>query len=191
LGRALDGKLVTHQNRSLPFPVLANSSYQDSIEYLKTSRDGMTKVSSSLSSLDRFSIASRMIEEYKRGENSNLIDYSFEILEKVAQPNTQWKVVYDLKNTVIHFQTKDNQRAAVVRLDKFSFDCSKPVLVMNINESGNGEFVPYNGKINLELIQSAYKKTDFLSDTPLQQLIQTAEHPEKFVCEEQVITGSK
>jgi penicillin V acylase-like amidase (Ntn superfamily) len=182
----LDGQLVTHQKSALPFPVLANSSYQDSLNYLKTNQSV-----SGPSSLDRFATASSMIGEYKRSKNSNPIDYAFEVLGKVAQPNTQWKVVYDLKNAAIHIQTKENQKTKIVRFDKFSFDCSNPVLVMDINKEGRNEFIPYSKKINLELIQSAYRKTDFLSDTPLQQLTQTAEHPEKFVCEEQVVKGSK
>jgi penicillin V acylase-like amidase (Ntn superfamily) len=182
----LDGKLVTHQKSSLPFPVLANSSYQESLNYFKTNQSG-----NSSSSLDRFVTASRMIEEYKTGKSTNPIEYALEVLQKVAQPNTQWMVVYDLKNAVIHFQTRENRRTKVVRLDKFSFGCSNPVLVMDINEEGNNGFIPYNRKINLELIQSAYRKTDFLSDTALQQLTETAEHPEKFVCEEHEVTGSK
>ena len=174
----LDGKLVTHQKSSLPFPVLANSSYQDSLNYFKTKQSV-----SAPSSLDRFATASRMIEEFK-SKNSNPIDYAFEVLNKVAQANTQWRVVYDLKNAAIHFQTRKNKNTRIVPFEKFSFDCANPVLAMDINEAGSSEFIPYSRKINLELIQSAYRKTDFLSATPVQQLTETAEHPEKFVCEE-------
>lgn len=77
----------------------------------------------------------------------------------------------------------------MVQLDRFSFDCSDPVLVMNINESGNGEFVPYSEKINLDLIQSAYGKTYFLSSTPLHELQRTAKHPEELVCESRLLTN--
>jgi hypothetical protein len=131
-----------------------------------------------------------MVQEFKN-KNANPIEYAFEVLNNVTQANTQWRVVYDLKNAVIHFQTRERERIRIVRLQEFSFDCSKPELVMDINEAGNSEFIPYSRKINLELIQSAYRKTNFLSATPLQQLTETAEHPEKFVCEEQVVTGLK
>ena len=174
----LDGKLEIHEGDSLPVPALANSSYRDSLEYLK----GKDMQSDSFSSLKRFAIASRMIDQFEQEPVQDPVAYAFKILEEVGQPSTQWTIVYDLKNSVIHFRTKQNSELKTIQFKNVSFDCGTQVMIADMNRE-HFQFSPYSRSSNFALIQSSYKKTDFLAGTPLNILQNTAEHPETFRCE--------
>ena len=94
----IDGKLACHHGDDLPYPVLANCTYETSMKY-KSHLDNKTEESFAewtLNSSGRFSKAASMIENYK--EDVDIIDYAFDIMDNVAQgPATQWSIAYDIK----------------------------------------------------------------------------------------------
>ncbi len=54
-----------------------------------------------------------MIQQYKQAKTTTpLVDYSFYILDKVAQGSfTKWSIVYDITNKKIYFRTSDSSAA--------------------------------------------------------------------------------
>ncbi len=96
----LDGKMLSHIKNSLPIPVLANSTYNSSLECYKT--DGNTD---SNPSLYNFSTAAHKIQENKKSSNDSIVNDAFEILKSVSQGvGTKWSIVYDVTNMRIYFK---------------------------------------------------------------------------------------
>ncbi|MEA1897655.1 MAG: linear amide C-N hydrolase, partial [Bacteroidota bacterium] len=92
----IDGKMIVHRDSNLPYPVLANCSYEHSLNY-KVSIDKKENKQFNdwtLNSSGRFAKAVSLIEKYT--DDKSIVDYSFEILYSVAKKNgTQWTNVYD------------------------------------------------------------------------------------------------
>src|SRR5687768_13032744 len=105
----LDGKMTVHKGTDLPFPVLTNDVYSSSIEQTKTATSSTNgnDISFSNNSIDRFAKACNMVKAFQQETISTpVIDYSFSILDKVAQgSHTRWSIVYDITNKKIYFKT--------------------------------------------------------------------------------------
>lgn len=131
----LNGKMEVHTGQSMPQQVLTNDTYSQS---LASYSSGLTKDNNSL---ERFSTVCNMIQEYKtKPGNVSLVDYSFRILDKVAQGDyTKWSIVYDISNRSIFFKTQKFQQLRSVNFSQFDLACnSKPqILDMNRPEKGN------------------------------------------------------
>ena len=183
----LDGKLVAHTGATLPVPVLANSTYESSLQHFKqgTSREN----GPAYSSLDRFATAATMIKNFREKRVKNPTGYAFEILRNVSQPNTQWSIVYDLRNRTIHFFTKQNREIKRVRFEELNFECGQPVVVADLNQPYpdpdiSRTFVRYTSDINVNLIRTSYEQTDFLAGTAAEAIQKTATHPDSFICQQ-------
>jgi len=74
----LNGKMVVHKGGHLPYPVLANSTYEASAKAYKNKE-------SKDNSLNRFANACTMVQQYQQTTiKKPLVDYSFDILNKVS-----------------------------------------------------------------------------------------------------------
>ncbi|MFC2165717.1 linear amide C-N hydrolase [Acidobacteriota bacterium] len=188
----LDGKTVYHSAEDLPVEVLANSTYAESLRYLKKHKGfgGTDEIPSSISSLDRFVRAANMVQQYSGSQADNSVDYAFEILASVSQKKgTKWSIVYDVKNLAIHFKTSRTPLIKTVNLKDFDFSCDWPskVIDIDINKAGNvsSYFVEYSTEINRKLIGESFKNTQFLKNIPEEVLDQIAAFPEKIHCKSQ------
>lgn len=130
----LGGRMIVHRSDKLPYPVRANSTYDEALHTFKSKKPNG-------SSVDRFSNACAMIQQYKRAKTSKpLVDYSFDILSRVAQGNfTKWSIVYDLSNKKIYFKTTEHQQVKTVTLNQFRFECSAPPKWYDLNQDDKGE----------------------------------------------------
>lgn len=137
----LEGKMVVHNGKELPFPVLTNSTYTSSAgaanNYLKTKDEKLPENNS----LERFVTACNMIQQVNANNvNTSLTDYAFSILNKVSQGDyTKWSIVYDITNKEIQFKTQSNTTIKTVRFSGFDFSCGSPAKMYNMNQDDKGD----------------------------------------------------
>jgi choloylglycine hydrolase len=186
----LDGKMVAHTGETMPFKVLTNSTYAQSVAFLKQHQGfgGPTPLGTTTSSLDRFARAANMLEHYDPTAAGEAVEYAFDILTNVAQGDrTKWSIAYDIAKRRVYFHTFVNSQIRYFDLTAFDFSCDTPVKVLDINADGSGDitnnFVDYARQLNRNLIGTAYRETDFLADVPDEVLDQIADYPESIICQ--------
>lgn len=159
----LDGKLVVHRGDSLPVPALANDAYAWSVK----------------NDSARFA---RTANGLKR---ATTVDAAFALLDEVAQPHTQWSIVYDLRNRAVHWRTKDNREKRSLRFDGLAFGCAAPTRVLDVHEGGGDVanlFRDYSTAANLALLRASVRGTSFLRNTPDAEIEKDAKFPERSRC---------
>ncbi len=152
----LDGKMVVHKAN-----VLANDPYTESVASMKHG------------ALDRFARATNGLGSATRPTEA------FALLDKVAQPHTQWSIVYDTRNLSIYWRTARNRTQRGSSLKQFDFSCSAPVQVADID---GGSFRDYTTEQNAALVRRSVRGTSFLKDTPDDEIEKSARWPERSTC---------
>jgi choloylglycine hydrolase len=187
----LDGQMVYHTAETLPVKALTNSTYKESLDHLKNHKGfgGEREIGFSGNSLDRFARAANMLAQYNHSKDRAIIDYAFSILDSVDNPEwTQWSIVYDVTNMIVHFKTKDSPWLKKFSFENFDFGCKSPskIIDMHTDETGDlsGHFIAYSTEINRKLIGQSFKGTEFLKDTPDAALDQISKYPESMICRE-------
>lgn len=179
----LHGKLVAHVDDKLPVPVLTNSTYRESLEYLEARRG---KVPSGPGSIERFARAALRLEELKGSPVAEPVTMIFKVLDDVAQPNTRWTIVYDQTKRAIYFRTDAQRPVRWVSMDAFSFACSEGVKLLDIDTRVEGDvakkFKPYSPAANLAFITRTYAGTSVTRDTPSEEVAAIAAHPDSARC---------
>lgn len=138
--------MKVYQGDALPIPVLENDSYSKSLQRQKTKDNS------------RFTTASNMLEQFKAEPKTSAIDYSFNILDKVALDGS-WSIVYDIKNMEIHFITSSDKTIRKIRINDFNFNCEEPSKLYELKRKGkehiNSYFVNYSSKLNYNTFNDA------------------------------------
>ncbi len=134
----LKGKMVFHKGKELPFPVLTNNTYDESIKQTKAVNEGRSFADNSI---DRFAKACSMVQEFQLKDiNTPVVDYAFSILDKVSQNGwTKWSIVYDITNKKISFKSHDFAKVKIVSFSSFDFSCASLPKMFNINQNGKGD----------------------------------------------------
>jgi penicillin V acylase-like amidase (Ntn superfamily) len=190
----LDGELVYYTQDTLPVKALANSTYADSLAYLKRHKGfgGNQDMLYGSQSLDRFVRAAKMLKMCDSKTQTTPIDYAFDILADVANPTvswgTKWSIVYDIQHLKVYFRTFTNRQIRFIDLHSFDLSCQAPVKVLDMNLDASGDmtddFRDYTRQINLELITRSFKETHFLRSTPDDVLEILSRYPESTRCDE-------
>lgn len=185
----LEGKLVCHTGSQMKYPVLANDSYKNSAAYYESSKDNMLLPDQAYerSSFNRFSKACGMISEYESRSHEGAVNYAFRILGSVAQEGyTQWSIVYDVRNLIIHFRTQDSPKIKNIDIVTLSFDCnvSPSMLDIHIGKEGNvnSSLLPYSHTVNRKLIEDSYNGVEFLRAVPQTDRDRLSEYPDILEC---------
>ncbi|MFZ0035581.1 MAG: linear amide C-N hydrolase [Sedimentisphaerales bacterium] len=184
----INGKMVSTKNGSLVAPVLTNSTYGESAQYLAQYNGfgGTKPLAISSSSLDRFTRLCYFLKYDNSKNTANPVTYAMDMLASVTQQGWQWSMVYDVKNLKVTFYTREFGRDRTICLADFDFSCESPTLVMNINRqvapNTKDEFIPYTAQLNKDLIVGVFKRTDFLQNVPDVLLEQLANYPDSFSC---------
>ena len=158
----LSGTMVAHKGTDLPFSVLANSTYSSSIKAYSNKNSGNN-------SIERFSTACSMVQRYEQTTvNKPLVDYSFDILDKVSQPGlTKWSIVYDMTEKKIYFKTSDNSAQRFLSISDFSYKCSGMSSTYNISEDDKGiinkKFTGYSNDANKKIMKQAFRESSDLN----------------------------
>jgi choloylglycine hydrolase len=174
----LNGKMVVHQNNDLPFPVLTNDRYDQSV---KKKNAGETEGSNSL---ERFDIACNLVTQFRNASNNTTspVDYSFDILAEVAQGSfTKWRIVYDITNKAILFKTYGHSDIKTVSFTDVNLDCAVPPKSFDMNQDVKGNIkshlVNFSQEINKKSIETAFKESAErikVSETTKQKLLNYA-----------------
>jgi hypothetical protein len=158
----INGNLVTYSGDQLPLPVLANSTYLESLEYLNHPTHHQDEYKAD--SLERFSRASHLVQSID-GKPAATIDDAFQVLTAAKRQDTVWSIVYDLSNMEIHFSTHRQQGKFRISLRSFHFSHQHPAKVANIHSfehhQTEKQFVDYHLEINRELVQSFFTNETF------------------------------
>lgn len=158
----LNGRMVVHKGNELPFPVLTNSVYENSVQYAR--QDGPVEGNGSL---ERFARACQMVEKYKSNlVSAPLVDHSFNILHSLSQGSyTRWSIVYDITNRRIYFRTNSAREIKSASFSAFNFDCTTAPLCFNMNTAVKGEVSGSFTRLSPELNQKTLTETAELSKT--------------------------
>jgi penicillin V acylase-like amidase (Ntn superfamily) len=181
----VDGKTVVHAGKDLPYPVLANNSYDVSLDFRSSRETGDPKAfdDATRESSGRFARAAAMIEADK-GASEGAIDRAFAILAAVTGTNTQWSIVYDLGKRTIIYKTRNNKNLRRVEMDRFDFSCSQNWLCVDIEDNvrGSADFKPYTDEGNAKLIDNVWDSAEFLKGIPAKIRAAFAGYPATVRC---------
>jgi penicillin V acylase-like amidase (Ntn superfamily) len=179
----LHGRLVAHVDGTLPVAVLTNSTYRDSLEFLRARRG---TVPGGDGSKDRFARAAMRLQELKGSAVAEPVTMIFKVLDDVAQPNTRWSIVYDQTKRTIYFRTDAHRAIRSVSIDAFGFACSDGVKLLDIDTRMEGDvakkFKPYSAAANLAFIARTYAGTSVTRGTPSEEVAAIAAHPDSARC---------
>lgn len=185
----LGGEMVAHTGVDMPVRALTNDTYIRSATYLEKYREsgGREAMAASRGSLARFVRAAQGAATFDGRINGDPVDYAFEILAAVAQgDHTKWSIVYDLAAMRVYFRTLVRPQVRYVDLGRFDFACDSPVRILDINGDYEGDvsrrFEPYTHQANRALVERAFRKTQFLADTPAETLDRVASYPQRTTC---------
>ena len=131
----LDGKMIVHTGKDLPFAVLTNDKYSESLQRAKK------YTGQSYSSIDRFGRACNKIQQFQMEDNHTpVVDYAFSILDNVAQGEwTKWSIVYDISSKKIYFKSLNSAAVKTVSFNDFDLSCSTPSKMIDINAALKGD----------------------------------------------------
>ncbi len=180
-----DGKTVIHTGQDLPCPVLANDSYDVSLDYGSSRESGSPKAFSQVvqESSGRFAQAASMVEA-DQGMGGDAIHRAFEVLAAVARDNTRWSIVYDLKNKAITYKTRTNGNMRRIEMKSFGFSCSPTRLWVDIEDNirGAADFKAYTDQDNARLIDNVWDSVEFLKGIPPKVRAMYAGYPATVQC---------
>lgn len=163
----LEGKMTVHKGNDLPFPVLTNDAYTYSIEKTDAVPGSIVNGEHSYgnNSLDRFAKACVMVKAFEGMDmKTPVVDFSFRILDKVAQPGfTRWSIVYDITNKKIFFKTLDYPTIKDISFDAFDLNCSAISLAWDMNQPGSGTvsklFSNFSMDLNNQMVNRSFDES--------------------------------
>jgi choloylglycine hydrolase len=183
----LNGEMVYHLLQKSDVQVLTNDTYEFSSDSLKNFEGfgGNRIIPGGSNSLFRFTRAAKMVKDYEKNNSTNIIDYGFGILSDVSQRSTAWSVVYDISNLRIYYKTSSSPEIKEVSFNKFNFDNSSPMMLLEINIRKKGDisdlFEQYTLDKNRDLVTKvikSWRENKFalnITDEEVEKLIQYPE----------------
>lgn len=157
----LQGKMVVHKGASLPHAVLTNSTYEESLMNIERSATRADSATNHDNSLARFDRICRMANAIPKEYEQSLTDYSFQMLDAVAQGSfTKWSIVYDITSKKIHFRTFSHQTVKSIDLTAFDLSCRSTTLALNVSQAQKGDvtkkFSAYTNEMNKKMLKQAF-----------------------------------
>jgi penicillin V acylase-like amidase (Ntn superfamily) len=155
----LNGKMVVHKDKELPFAVLTNNTYKQSVSAKQNGTTGGNN------SLERFSEACDMVKQYKNiASGKSVIDHSFDILDKVAQGDyTKWSIVYDISNKKIYFKTEQVRDTKSLEFSAVDFSCHILPKAIDMNNAGKGDISlkmnTFSAEMNRKTVEKALEQS--------------------------------
>ena len=178
----LDGEIVAHAEGELPVKALTNSTYADSLAYLRAVREDQRETPGPRS-LDRFARAARFAEEYAPEEDGLPVVYAFEGLADLADGDyTKWSMVYDIAQRRVYWRTFSYPQVRFFDVEAFDFSPGAACLVFNMNTPDRGlvndKFEPYTTEINRRLVFRTFQATEAIEPLSDGLLSLVAAYPE-------------
>ena len=174
----LDGRMVFHTGQGLPVAALTNSTYSESIDFLKRGvaglkeRDGIQTITGSLL---RFQTAADRVKAFEPAGSEHAIKYAFDVLDKVGGEATLWSIVFDTQDLRVYFRTQSHRAIRYLSLNDFDLSCQRPDMMMDIHEKLEGNIAEsmqvYSSDKNFEFLKKAIVRWDIqMSEEELQAI---------------------
>jgi choloylglycine hydrolase len=182
----IEGRAVVSSGSAITVPVLTNHDYSFSVNSWKEKKipdkDTGTSITRFISAADQISGASPSTIQEAR-------DFTLKVLDSVPSGlPTMWQIIYDPLLSRVYFRTRDEEGLKHVDLKNIDFQCHDPMLVLNINTTGQGDvshkIMPYHHDINRDQIKNAFLKTPFIKKAPQEILDHRSMYPETYQCAE-------
>lgn len=167
----LDGRLQARRGADVPVPALANDPYA---KELASWQRGADKSS-------RFARAGRRALDFRAtGKRDDAIGYAFSTLRGVAQPSTQWSIVYDLRGGELFFRTRSRESVRRLAVEALDFACAAGVRAVDLDNPGPdmaAALRPLTAQQHRGFLATVYAKTPFLAKTPPERIDELANQP--------------
>jgi penicillin V acylase-like amidase (Ntn superfamily) len=158
----LDGQMVVHTGHELAAPVLTNSTYSESVDFLENGAGGVKVIGgiqTITGSLRRFKIAAGEVKAFESASAENVVDYAFDILDKVGGDGTLWSIVFDMHDLSVYFRTKSHRSIRSLSLNDFDLSCQSPDMMIDIHEKRERNiaesFRVYSSDENFDFLKKA------------------------------------
>jgi len=182
----LDGKMVCHTGENLPVNALANKLYTTCADHWERKAPSPTHP---YDSINRIARVADKLTSYEAKDDKQAIDYAFNILLDVRNPNnlaaTRWSIVFDTNNFKIYYRSYDNQNIRWIDFKKLDFDCRTPVKMLEVHNDLSGDvtdsFIDYSHDLTLDLLLKSVK--NFRPDIPPKQIKFLLQVVENFPCQ--------
>jgi choloylglycine hydrolase len=149
-------KRYLYKDVNLPYPILTNNHYNNSLKYLSNFKGfgGKMEIRPYNTSNERFvKIASMIKIQGNKNTNEN---FAFQILDSVSQSDTQWSIVYNISNKSIQFKTLQNKSIKTIDLAHLDFSCNTPTSFIEVINGKN--FKELKPDDNKKLLMDVFDK---------------------------------
>jgi len=159
-----DGKIHTYHGKEIQYPVLSNNTYRNSLKYINNFKGfgGDLPIRNETTSGERFVKAVVLIKNMHNRINESLVSTAFSILDSVKQKDTQWSIVYDIRNSKIFFYTSICKKIKIIDIKRFDFTCTSSCKYYDILSLDSdyiyAKFQEFDPKKNSELLMSVFEK---------------------------------
>ena len=182
----IEGRTVVSSGNALTIPLLTNSGYSFSVNSWKNKKNPAKETGSSIT---RFTSGADQISDASLTTSQEARDFTLKVLDSLRHKMpTMWQIIYDPLLSRVYFRTREKKGLKHVDLKNIDFQCHNPMLVLNINETGQGDvshkIMPYSTDINRDLIKNALLKTPFIKKAPKEILDHRSMYPETYQCME-------
>jgi choloylglycine hydrolase len=189
----INGESKIYWGKTLPFRVLTNSTYEESLTFSRGFRGlgGKKAVPNSPNSLDRFT---RLALKTKQMQTRAHVKGAFKLLANVEyhgkKNDTHWQAVYDPNRLTITFKTHNDNKVSQIKLKDFSLDCQSIPMVLDLDKKRAKDiaksFTTYTPALNRTFVKrtfAIYHKNDFVKDIPEMYLNILANYPGSLKCQ--------
>jgi len=184
----LGGRMRVYAGKDLPVKALTNNTYESSLDFFKLSGSDETQPSfkQAGNSLQRFVWAAKGTRAWEPKTSGDPVGYAFQVLDKANLSNSKFRIVYDVKASVIYFHTKSTPEVRSINFRQFDFSCGTPVKILDMLADLKGDvtrqFIDYTWEANYSLIKKSFSETSFLKGTPEASLNILSKYPESLTC---------
>ncbi len=160
----LNGKMVVHKGKDLPYPVLSNSTYANSVRQADPQiKEGQTP-SFDDNSIQRFAQVCTMLSQYRTTHTGKPVDNAFSILDHVSQGDyTKWRIVYDITGRQVHFTSSGAEGRKTLAMKSFSFNCQDPSYYLDLNHMATGsmdqKMLHLSPETNKKILEKSVQET--------------------------------
>ncbi|MEJ2544932.1 MAG: hypothetical protein P8Y99_12770 [Calditrichaceae bacterium] len=110
--------------------------------------------------MERFWKATELVKKFS---GHDAIKYSFSILDAVRN-NTQWQIVYDVKNLKVYYRTKSKRKIRLINLTDCDFSRTKSrTICIHENPETESSWLPFSNLKNQEMINSICDRSEFIN----------------------------
>ncbi len=194
----LNGELIIHTNKDMPYLLLSNDTYEKSMNDIKnyTGFGGNKIIPERANYVEEvMAIGCTKMNQFYKKDKKDIVPDAFDMLYCMRAPDstpqykeygTQYSTVFDITNMKLYFRTKTNQTIREIDFKSFTGDCTIKAKLLDIQTPGTGLvnnlFVDYSVQENYKFITNFFAK-ELYNKPSTADLEYMQFYPELFECE--------